>query len=90
MAIIQTIILYFKRAAASDFGQKVAESFFSRAALIVIGLVTSVIVTRSLGPEARGWFAIAVALSSVAVQFSNLGLHGSNTFYYNKNLIDNE
>ncbi len=53
MAIIQAINTYFKRAMASDFGQKVAESFFIRAALIVIGLVTSVIVTRSSGPDSR-------------------------------------
>jgi len=52
---------------------------------MIIGLVTSVIITRNLGPEGRGIFAMTVIIGAIGVQIGNLGLHGSNTFYVAKN-----
>lgn len=64
----------------SDFVRKVAETFATRVFLIGIGLVTSIIVTRILGPEGRGFYAVATAIGATGVQFGNLGLHASNTY----------
>jgi len=65
----------------SDFVQKVGETFATRILLIGMGLVTSVLVARILGPEGRGLYAVAMAVGAIGVQFGNLGLHASNTYY---------
>ena len=64
----------------SGFLQKVVASAGSRAALLGLSVVTAVIVTRALGPDGRGLYATAVALSAIGVQLGNLGLHASNTW----------
>ena len=69
-----------KRARKSDFVKKVAETFGTKVFLLIVGLITSVIVARILGPEGRGLYAIAVTISAFGIQFGNLGLHSSNTF----------
>lgn len=66
---------------ASDFISKVAETFLTRVFLIGVGLITSVIVARILGPDGRGLYAAAAVVGSIGVQFGNLGLHGANTYY---------
>jgi O-antigen/teichoic acid export membrane protein len=65
----------------SDFIKRVAETFVTRILLIGIGLITSVIVARVLGPEGRGLYAVAGAIGAIGIQFGNLGLHASNTYY---------
>jgi O-antigen/teichoic acid export membrane protein len=75
----------YHRAITSDFIRKVAETFVTRILLIGIGLITSVIVARTLGPEGRGLYAVASAISTIGVQFGNLGLHASNTYYVAQN-----
>ncbi|KHD08105.1 hypothetical protein PN36_02770 [Candidatus Thiomargarita nelsonii] len=72
---------YLSQAIASDFIRKVAETFAARIVIIAIGLFTTVIVARILGPEGRGLYAVAAAIGAIGVQFSNLGLHASNTYY---------
>ncbi len=69
----------------ADLIQKVIETFSTRVFLIVASLITSVIIARSLGPEGRGLYALALTIGMIGVQFSNLGLHSSNTFYIAKN-----
>lgn len=70
----------WRRAVASDFVRKVAETYLSRIALVVVGLTTSVLVARALGPEGRGVFAVAGAAAAMGVQLGNLGLHTANTY----------
>lgn len=72
---------WWRRVSTSDFVQKVVETFGTRLLLIAVSLVTGVIVTRTLGPEGRGFYATAVAVGAIGVQFGNLGLHASNTYY---------
>src|SRR4030043_1134751 len=72
---------FYSRIVSSDFIRKVGETFITRICLIGIGLVTSVIVARILGPEGRGLYAVAATIGAIGVQFGNLGLHGSNTYY---------
>jgi O-antigen/teichoic acid export membrane protein len=72
---------FYSRIVSSDFIRKVGETFITRICLIGIGLATSVIVARALGPEGRGLYAVAATIGAIGVQFGNLGLHASNTYY---------
>lgn len=65
----------------SDLGRKVAETFSTRVALILIGFTASVLVARALGPEGRGLFAVATVIAATGVQLGNLGLYAANTYY---------
>lgn len=75
------VVNFCRRMAASDFVQKVSETFTTRIMMLAVGLVTSVIIARSLGPEGRGFYAVALAVSAIGVQFGNLGLPSSNTYF---------
>lgn len=75
------VALWRRRLFASDFARKVLETFGTRVLLLGIGLATGVLITRALGPEGRGLYAAAVAIGAIGVQFGNLGLHASNTYY---------
>ena len=72
------------QAKSSDFFIKITRTLSTRIFLIIIGFTSSVIIARALGPEGRGMFAIAVAIGALAVQFTNLGLHGANTYYVSR------
>jgi O-antigen/teichoic acid export membrane protein len=52
----------------------------SRLLIILLGFATSILTARFLGPEGRGNYFFVVTLASTIVQFSNLGLHSSNTY----------
>jgi O-antigen/teichoic acid export membrane protein len=79
--MISKIRIWFTHSIPSDLTQKAIETLSTRIFLIIFSLVTSVIVARALGPEGRGLYAIALTVSMLGIQFSNLGLHSSNTFY---------
>ena len=64
--------------------RNVVETYMTRLLLIGIGFATTVIVSRSLGPSGRGLFAVAAAVAAIGIQFGNLGLHASNTYYVAK------
>ena len=64
----------------SGFLQNVIGSLGSKAVLLALSVVTAVTVTRALGPDGRGLFATAVAMSAIGMQLGNLGLHASNTW----------
>jgi O-antigen/teichoic acid export membrane protein len=66
---------------ARDFSQKVMATYATRVLLIAMGLVATVMITRALGPEGRGFFAVANAIAALGVQFGTFGLHASNTYY---------
>ncbi|HEY5038273.1 MAG TPA: hypothetical protein VIJ93_04295, partial [bacterium] len=76
---------FFHRITHSDFVRKVSETYLTRIILIPLGLVSSVIVARALGPPGRGYFAVAMTVATLGIQFGNLGLHASNTYYVAKN-----
>ena len=65
----------------SDFARKVAETFATRIALLALGIATSVLTTRLLGPEGRGALAVASALTALGVQIGDLGLSTANTVF---------
>jgi O-antigen/teichoic acid export membrane protein len=71
---------FLRKVIESDFILKVVETVATRVMLIGIGLITSIIVTRILGPTGRGIYAIAITIGALGIQFGNLGLHASNTY----------
>jgi O-antigen/teichoic acid export membrane protein len=80
-SIWQKSLERIRKGVPSAFIKKVAETFVTRVMLMSIGLVTTVMVARILGPEGRGLYAVAIAVGTIGVQFGNLGLHASNTYY---------
>jgi len=58
-----------------------AVTFTSGIIKLLIGVGTSVVLARVLGPEGRGVYALAMLLPSLIVTFCNLGI-GSATVYY--------
>lgn len=70
----------WQRLAGSELLRQVTHTLTTRVVLLPLGLLTSVMVTRALGPEGRGELAVATTLAALAVQLSNLGLPTSNTF----------
>jgi O-antigen/teichoic acid export membrane protein len=72
-------------AAKGKLLRDVLETYGTRVILIAIGLAVTVIGARVLGPVGRGLFAVATAIGAIGVQFGNLGLHASNTYYVAKN-----
>jgi len=69
----------------SDFVHDVAGTFAARILLACIGVLTTIIVARVLGPEGRGLYAVAGTIGALGVQFGNLGLHASNTYTVARN-----
>ena len=65
---------------ASDFVRHVAGTLTNRFMVLGIGMLTSVVVARILGPEGRGAYAVAMGIGAMGVQGCNLGLHASNTY----------
>ncbi len=80
----ETMSPLFQKVVKSDTSQKVMETFLTRLLLIGMGLITSVIVARILGPEGRGHYAVALAVGAIGMQLGNLGLHTSNTYYVSR------
>jgi O-antigen/teichoic acid export membrane protein len=78
-------LAHLRRLVASDFVRKVAETYATQIILLVLSLLTSVAVARALGPQGRGLYAVAMAMGIIGVQFGNLGLHASNTYYLAQN-----
>lgn len=62
----------------------VALTLFTRVVLIAAGVLTSVLTARTLGVAGRGEYFYVVTLAGVAVQFGNLGLGSSNTYFLAK------
>jgi len=52
--------------------------------VVAVTFATAVVLARELGPSGRGFYAVAAAVGAIGVQFSNLGLHLSNTYYVAK------
>ena len=75
----------------SDLIIKFIETFATRILIICISFFTSILIIRALGPEGRGLYAVATSIGAMGVQFGNLGLHASNTYYVanNRKLLPN-
>lgn len=66
------------------FVKSVSITFVTKAFLIVVGLITSVLTARYLGPAGKGVLAVLTVIQSVALQFGGLGIHSANTYFIAK------
>ena len=56
-------------------------TLLSRSIQLISGFAGTVVTARFLGPEARGEYFLVITITLVVVQFANVGLPSSNTFY---------
>jgi len=57
----------------------VTQTAITRVAVVVMGVATSVVTARALGPEGRGAFFYVFTFATLVTQFATLGMHSSNT-----------
>jgi len=67
------------------FSRDVAATFATRVLMVALGVASSVLTARALGPGGRGILATLGALSGIGLQLGNLGLHASNTYQVSRN-----
>ena len=53
----------------------------SKILIVGMGLLTTIIIARTLGPSGKGILAALGAMVGIAMQFGNLGIHGANTYF---------
>lgn len=66
------------------FAQNVSKIFGVKTFVLILGLFSSIVSARVLGPEGKGIYAVAAAFTGIGVQFGNLGMHASNTYFLAK------
>jgi len=64
----------------AGFRGKVAMTLAGRGLVTGVGLVSSVITARTLGPEGRGLLAALSVITGLSLQFGNPGLHTGNVY----------
>ncbi len=64
--------------------KSVSVTFAARIAYIFLGIVSSIIIARTLGPFGKGVFAVLAAIMGIALQFGNFGLHASNIYFVSR------
>ena len=65
----------------NKFAKDTTITFITRVLTLILGLAGSVIIARSLGPEGKGVYALAVLLPSLIVTFTNLGIGQAGIYY---------
>jgi len=66
------------------FVTTVAITFTSRIIIVFIGIASSIITARWLGPVGKGTFAVLWIIVGLGVQFGNFGFHASNVYFTGK------
>ena len=77
-----------KKIFANEFVRGLVLTITNRGLLIVLGMASSIMVARGLGPEARGEYAYITALLAMVGQFSLLGMHSANVVFASRNPKD--
>lgn len=68
----------------SQLVANISATFLTRMIIIGLSVITGIITARALGPEGKGILAAITAVTGIALQFGNLGLHASNTYLVSK------
>ena len=71
-------------AAGTELRRSILETYGTRVLVVAVTFATAVVIARVLGPTGRGFYAVAATVGALGVQFGNLGLHASNTYYVAK------
>ncbi len=84
-AVVKAVSVQLWRVAAgTELRRNVFETYGTRLLVVAVTFTTAVVIARELGPTGRGFYAVAATVGAIGVQFSNLGLHLSNTYYVAK------
>ncbi len=84
-AAVQAVsVQLWRGVVGTELRRNVFESYGTRVLVVAVTFATAVVIARELGPSGRGFYAVAAAVGAIGVQFSNLGLHLSNTYYVAK------
>ena len=66
---------------AGRFATGALLTVFARILSLILGIATSVLLARLLGPEGKGIYTLAVLLPALIVTFANLGIGPATVFY---------
>ena len=66
------------------FRKNILITFVTRASAAVFGVGISIIIARTLGPEGKGIYSLAILLPALLVTFTNLGINPATVFYVAK------
>jgi O-antigen/teichoic acid export membrane protein len=69
------------------FVESVAITFTNRIIIVFIGIVSSIITARWLGPAGKGTLAVLWIIVGLGVQFGNFGFHSSNVYFIARDKI---
>ena len=75
---------WFKGAIDRDFLRKIIGTFMTQVVSLGINFLSVIFISRSLGPVSRGILATVMAIITLGIQFGNMGLHASNTYFISK------
>jgi O-antigen/teichoic acid export membrane protein len=78
------------RSPGADLVSSASFTLATRLAAFGFSLATNVILARTLGPEGRGVYAVAVLIPALISLFAQLGLGPANVYHFSKGLIDPE
>ena len=73
---------------SADLVRSASFTLAARVAAFGFSLGTNVILARSLGPEGRGVYAVAVLIPALISLFAQVGLGSSNVYHLSKGLIE--
>lgn len=65
----------------SHLVRTITETYATQVLNIVVAFATTVVITRSLGPNGRGIYAVAIATGTLGVQLSSGGFNFSNIYH---------
>ena len=63
------------------FSKNTLITFATRSVAVVFGVGISIIIARTLGPEGKGIYSLAILLPALLVTFTNLGVNPATVFY---------
>lgn len=67
-----------------NFWNNIIQVFSTKIFIYIFTFFTSIYIARLLGPEEKGKLDVAITMISVGVQFGNLGMHSSNSYYISR------
>ncbi len=71
----------------NPFAKNVFMTLATKVLLTGVGLISSIVIARYLGPYGKGVLTVLTAITGIALQFGNFGLHASNTYFVAKDRL---
>jgi O-antigen/teichoic acid export membrane protein len=82
--VVKHLLKFWRFVAGTELRRNVLETYSTRLLVAALSFTTTVVISRTLGPDGRGLYAVAITISAIGVQFGNLGLNSSNNYYVAK------